>query len=322
MAKDNPTTLQEVVIQMDELIKNSYSSEQNYKELIIFLDDASAIKNQNFIPDKGPYFFELARLLLNFLASVKALTEHTRNLMKKWYENTDIFENYSNEIKERFVGNELSGFVEELRNYTLHYRLPISRKSIMPGVTVEVTTGNFSTENVFVLEKERLLQWKGWTQKGKPYIEKPEDFISIRELTTEYFDMISEFQDLVNMLIIESLQKSHSWSKKWVPVWQSENPEKFGRLANGVCPGCGNSFQVSQNLSSSYIFDQTICEDCDIEWPLDIAIIAVENILPTDELLFDIDDYSENEEIFEIARKTLSKKYDLEIPEDFDNISS
>ena len=41
MAKDNPTTLQEVVIQMDELIKNSYSSEQNYKELIIFLDDAS-----------------------------------------------------------------------------------------------------------------------------------------------------------------------------------------------------------------------------------------------------------------------------------------
>ena len=50
--------------------------------------------------------------------------------MNDAFRGTPLQEEYGREIQRRFVDNPLCGFIEGLRNYTLHYALPIAGRQV------------------------------------------------------------------------------------------------------------------------------------------------------------------------------------------------
>ena len=104
---------------------------KNYKELSEAILHFENYKNslelfdQNKPEGREKYYNEITRLLHNFLASAKTLIEHTRIFLKKYYLNTKICERYKEKVKKEFEDDELSRFIQDLRNYILHRRFAI-----------------------------------------------------------------------------------------------------------------------------------------------------------------------------------------------------
>jgi len=70
---------------------------------------------------------EIVRLFHNFLASAKALVDHTRILVETLYSVGHPFRAEYDERKNRqFRDSNLSHFVHDLRNYTVHCSIPIT----------------------------------------------------------------------------------------------------------------------------------------------------------------------------------------------------
>ena len=67
---------------------------------------------------------EVNRLFHNFLSSAKTLIEHTRIFMDTHFKNTSVNKEYTHKIKMEFSQDDLSRFIQDLRNYMLHQGLP------------------------------------------------------------------------------------------------------------------------------------------------------------------------------------------------------
>ena len=57
----------------------------------------------------------------------KLLVAATRVFVNEHYEDTDLLREYNDRVKRDFSEAPLHRFLQDLRNYTLHYRLPATR---------------------------------------------------------------------------------------------------------------------------------------------------------------------------------------------------
>jgi hypothetical protein len=71
----------------------------------------------------------VGRLFHNFLASAMTLVDHTRVFIKEFYLATALSRTY-NERKRVFEGNNLTRFIQDLRNYMVHRGLPPIRRML------------------------------------------------------------------------------------------------------------------------------------------------------------------------------------------------
>jgi hypothetical protein len=143
---------------------------------------------------------ELLRLFQNYLASAMSLVEQTRVAVREWYKGTDFLKEYQNQINIRFKENSLSGFIEDLRNYNLHYSLPITHATFAFH-SDDTQKGSGTLHFSFVLIKAGLLTWSGW-KKGKEYLSNSSGDIDIGKLADEYHKQIADFHLwLVNRLL-------------------------------------------------------------------------------------------------------------------------
>jgi len=110
---------------------------------------------------------EVLRLLHNFLASAKSLVDQTRVVIRTWYKETEFIKEYKTQVTSRFVNNPMTGFIEDLRNFNLHYSLPITHATF--SIQIDKETGYNTTDFSFVLIKTGLLDWSGW-EKGKNFL--------------------------------------------------------------------------------------------------------------------------------------------------------
>jgi len=198
---------------LESIKLNYFVFKRNFEELRI------PLKNMNDLEKGFPLWdvdkrgdleniqYEVIRRLFNFLFSSKALVDYTRNSIKKWYKGTEFKREYDKEILKRFTNNDLVGFIEDLRNYSAHYSLPVSR----PRFTLSgINTKDFHYQHSFVMSKTILLRWKGW-EKGKNYLNKSSEEISIDEFTHEYFKMIDDFESWLFKRIAELHKKDLEW---------------------------------------------------------------------------------------------------------------
>ena len=94
---------------------------------------------------------ECARLVHNFLASAMTLIEHTRIFFKTHYANTEVNRIYSESVREKFERNELTRFVQDMRNFMLHKGLlPFERQSTAVGSIWPNPNSAFSPRNVWI----------------------------------------------------------------------------------------------------------------------------------------------------------------------------
>ena len=210
---------------------NFYVFDRNYQEIMKFSDWIEKPeqimrlwdpKNRN---ELDVVINEESRLLHNYLASAKSLVDHTRVVINDWYENTEFLKEYDVQIKQRFQDNPVIGFIEEFRNYILHYAIPLTSAAII------MDNRHDGIESSFKIDKESLEEWEGWTNKGKAFFEEIQDDIDIKILVTEYYQQIFKFHRWLEQRMREIHSKELSWlsdmNKKIISLM--DNSERMER---------------------------------------------------------------------------------------------
>ncbi len=205
---------------LETLYINFFVFDRNYQELMKIIMGVKSteqmlrlwdLRNRN---ELDMVTNEVVRLLHNFLASAKSLVAHTRVVITDWYQETDFFKEYEAQVSSRFVNNSLIGFIEELRNFSLHYSLPITNATLSVQFDQDQrdSTHNFS----FVLHKPSLIHWSGWTRKAKPYLDTSKDDIEIDSLVEDYHKQILDFHSWME----SRLRAIHSDDLAWLTEMQ------------------------------------------------------------------------------------------------------
>ncbi|MHB1355863.1 MAG: YecA family protein [Anaerolineae bacterium] len=188
---------------------NYFVFETNYEELKHLITKTQTPDQMWKSSEVNAIMYELTRLIHNFLASAKMLVELTRNVMRDWYNGTELLVEYQSEIDKRFKGTGLTGFIEDLRNYTLHYQLPITMSRV--EVVQDQETKHYVERAAFELSRIDLRKWKNWVN-GKEYLAESDKEIVIGILIDEYFYKIQDFHGW----IITRLAKEHSKDLNWL----------------------------------------------------------------------------------------------------------
>lgn len=164
----------------------------------------------------------MIRYFHNFLAALKTMVEHTRNMMRSDQISSAHRSEYQEQIKIRF-SDDLSKFLEDFRNYTLHFGLPkISHVCSIPQEKWQVA-----------LELHTLHDWDGWTARSRRFIDAHPDQIRLAWLVGTYQTKVMEM---------------HEWLVQSFPRHYKQEFEEFDRLrATFLKPTSGEQEDATGN---------------------------------------------------------------------------
>ena len=221
---------------LETLETNYYVFSKNYQELEKILDAVKIPKNLFELWDLknrdklDAINNEVIRLFHNYLASAKTLVDHTRIVISEWYKNTAFIDEYNKEISLRFENNPLAGFVEGLRNYSLHYTLPFVNAT-MSATIIEDGTSDIPDFS-FILNKSDLLLWSGWAKKSRAFLNDSGDEISINQIAESYFKEVEDFHKWMFIRLTEIHQKDLEWlrdmNQKMINMMSEDEREARG----------------------------------------------------------------------------------------------
>lgn len=147
----------------------------------------------------------VTRLLHNFIASAKTLIDHTRTHMHSLYEGHPFLEEYEARVEARFASSPVQRFVQDLRNYTQHYKLPLTGSSFSWDSAQGLNITYFA-------DTEELAKWDKWSPEGRQYLDAFQKILPLRQLASDYLSLVDEFY-------------------KWIDKREREvNSEKLERL--------------------------------------------------------------------------------------------
>lgn len=200
----------EWVLQRNEKLADVYFSvitmqinyelfKRNYEELVVLLEkfnNPMTFQEVALNTDKGramamDAMIEFTRRLHNFLASVKMLIDVTRNWIKEKFEKTQFMVINQSEIDRRFKNNVQAQFLEDLRNFTLHRKLPLS----IPQLRMDpIGEHQLRSSLGLVLIKSDLLEWKNWSEYGSMQLQMEDgDEVDIRPIVDQYFENVTDY---------------------------------------------------------------------------------------------------------------------------------
>ncbi len=188
------TRAYEVIAMTRDLNLTSYAFSKNAEELQTHIWRYPEIgQSQPFNPDVGdPFGIELARLLANFLASVKSLVSGQRAVLR------DVWPKIEGQLSEfergEYTKKRLAVFeadeaklLEELRNYSQHQFLPFLNPAWQFSQTMPMA------EFQFRLHVEPLLKWDSLNAQVRKYLEQQGDSIDLVSIIGRYTASVREF---------------------------------------------------------------------------------------------------------------------------------
>lgn len=172
---------------------------------------------------------EAARLLHNYLAGMTTFRDVQRGIHRRvWPEpyapGTDDkrtkweVEIWTPKINE-FFGDGPTVFLVDLRNYSVHYAIPIMSMATSLQ-SVGGAGGPMAMSNTVTVNREELLKWNGWKSKSRKYITSaPSDRIDIVTPIAVYSTRVPKFfewywsqiEDSARADILEYRYKSMEW---------------------------------------------------------------------------------------------------------------
>ena len=182
--------------QLELLSLNFHVFEQNYRqwknyveslktpESFMQLWDYKSRRESNLV------LAELTRLLLNFLGSATSLVAVTRNSVPIWYINTDFAQEYE-ERKDKVKSTDETKFIEGLRNYAQHDRLPF----LSNQYSIDMKEKKIDMQ--FVLDRDVLLRGDWKKDKGKDFLYKGKKEVYIESIIDNYHDIILRFHQWI-----------------------------------------------------------------------------------------------------------------------------
>ena len=197
----------EVIAMTRDLNLTSYAFSKNAEELQAHISRYPEIgQSQPFNPDVGdPFGIELARLLANFLASVKSLVSGQRAVLRDVWPKIEgaLSEFERDEYTEKrlavFEADEAK-LLEELRNYSQHKFLPYLNPAWQFSQTIPMA------EFQFRLHIEPLLKWDNLNAQVRKYLKEQGDSIDLLPLIGRYTGAVREFYKWFWLKIDEKLQ--------------------------------------------------------------------------------------------------------------------
>ena len=197
----------EVIAMTRDLNLTSYAFSKNAEELQAHISRYPEIgQSQPFNPDVGdPFGIELARLLANFLASVKSLVSGQRAVLRDVWPKIEgalsDFERdeYTEKRLAMFEADEAK-LLEELRNYSQHKVLPYLNPAWQFSQTIPMA------EFQFRLHIEPLLKWDNLNAQVRKYLKEQGDSIDLLPLIGRYTGAVREFYKWFWLKIDEKLQ--------------------------------------------------------------------------------------------------------------------
>ncbi|WP_104158178.1 hypothetical protein [Mycobacterium avium] len=188
------TRAYEVIAMTRDLNLTSYAFSKNAEELQNHIWRYPEIgQSQPFNPDVGdPFGIELARLLANFLASVKSLISGQRTVLRdiwpKMGKQLSEFETgeYTTKRLAVFEADEAKLLVE-LRNYSQHKFLPYLNPAWQFSQSMP------AAEFQFRLHVEPLLKWDGLNAEVRSYLEQQGNSIDLLPIIGRYTASVREF---------------------------------------------------------------------------------------------------------------------------------
>jgi hypothetical protein len=188
-------------------LKNSvYIYRENFRELEKILDQfrdvdfATDLVSERYSTKREKKIREFLRVFHNFILSVKSLVAHARNFMNKSYQETQLYQDYNRKIENNFKKDNEVIFLEKLRNYFCHYRLPKFKTKI----TIDLEE-NSETSNIKLLKKD-LLEFSGWGNSAKKYISNCPKEINVRDIIYRYKNSTDELYSW----LFQKIEKLHS----------------------------------------------------------------------------------------------------------------
>lgn len=141
---------------------------------------------------------ETSRLFHNFVASTESLLDHIDKMIDKLYSQ---FSNMYDEKKEEYIkikSESISKFVRDLRDYTLHYTLPIKE------LQISLFSSSKDIDFSMKIDIEYLKKSKKWKKKFNHYLQKRESLLVI-DLVNDYFMLIQNFYDWLTTKLISQV---------------------------------------------------------------------------------------------------------------------
>jgi hypothetical protein len=135
---------------------------------------------------------EVVRRLHNYVAAAFSLVGATRVFVNEHYEYTDLIREYNDRVKRDFREAPLHRFLQDLRNYTLHYRLPATRANFNFRRRED---GGFDFDNGFRLDVDKLREWDKWTARAREYLEALGPEADLANIIGPYEPVVTEFHE-------------------------------------------------------------------------------------------------------------------------------
>lgn len=137
------------------------------------------------------YRGEVTRRLANYIASALALVDHVRRLTR------ESEAPYMDEFRRRrqAVARQAEiGFVQDLRNFTLHRRLPVFAHT----ASLHIEGDEQRTDFAVTVDSRDLLGWSGWSAGSRRFIEANADGVELDGVLKRHGDLMIDLNTWVH----------------------------------------------------------------------------------------------------------------------------
>jgi hypothetical protein len=178
--------------------------------------------------------WEALRLFHNYVASALSLVDVTRRFMAKNYAGTAFLDEYQARIRNTFDEAPLHRFVQGLRVYSLHRRLPAMRVAMHLKRRED---GGADLDNYFELYVDELKKWKKWPSAAKRYLATLDDRVRLSNVIDTYTPVVAEFHEWLATRMgeehadaLEELRdiERRKWAveQEWQAAWDDAEDER------------------------------------------------------------------------------------------------
>lgn len=184
------------MMQLELLSSNFYIFDMNFKQWNTFISKLKQpevtlkLWDQKNRKEFNLTINEATRLLLNFLSSATSLVAATRNSVPKWYKDSEFALEY--EIKKNKIAeDEETKFIEGLKNYSQHDRLPF----VTGQLNINMKENKLNPR--YILDRDTLLKGGDWKKKGRDFLLQNEEELDIEVIVSSYYRKILEFHQWI-----------------------------------------------------------------------------------------------------------------------------
>jgi hypothetical protein len=152
-------------------------------------------------PNVDQFRLEATRLLYNFVSSAKSLVDHTRPTARRVLPD-EAHAEYERRVKQQFKDSPLANFVEDLREFALHYRVPLVAASAVS--TRDEQSNTWMTRGYLRLHTADLVKWDRWGPRSREYIDAAKDGPDIESVIETYSGEVFDIQNWIRQTAVVS----------------------------------------------------------------------------------------------------------------------